>query len=139
MPSLASITPPSTCLASDQLFAFQTGNTEYYVQGPRPAQTSCLPDSYVATAVPSVYYSPGYCPDGYRAACSTTDTAGTHYTCCPQIGSTSFTCNRQPQDPWQSSYACASFFTGPLPIGTVKTVEAGRVTTSATAVTLSPS
>ncbi|KAF2246746.1 hypothetical protein BU26DRAFT_521179 [Trematosphaeria pertusa] len=84
--SLAAFTPPPSCLATDDIWAFYADppGRRYFVQG-GPTRAECFPSGYVPTT--TAFYSPGLCPSGYTAASSDVNTAGsvtetTHF-CCP--------------------------------------------------------
>ncbi|KAH8882829.1 hypothetical protein GQ53DRAFT_772248 [Thozetella sp. PMI_491] len=113
-------TPSPSCLASNNFWAGQQGNSskDLYIQlGPPLDQApACYPDSYAPAA--DLYFLSSSCPSGYTAACaSTTATAAVTRTiqvCCPSAFT--FLCgNEQPdalaqyqQSPWLSSFGCWS-------------------------------
>ncbi|KAI1085246.1 hypothetical protein F5B20DRAFT_590004 [Whalleya microplaca] len=133
--------PPASCLASSAFYEVHTGNTKYYVQGPRDQQTACFPPSY--TARPTAFYSPGVCPSRYTPACSFTRSVAslteTHYTCCPDIAT--FRCgpNSNFANAWQSTLGCVSQYTTKLVAQKMTTVQAGTTTIANNRVTLTPS
>lgn len=79
--------PPAACETATGLYqVWDAADAYYYEQGPLASLTTCYPDGY--DPVPEQYYSPGLCPSGYTAACSSTDVVSatateTAYTCCP--------------------------------------------------------
>lgn len=99
-PLTTTFTPPSTCTQgyyrimerdsevvtlSDGEVSTSSGIRNYEMLGPVETD-DCYPDDFVPTE--SVYYSPGICPSGYRAACSNgpeafADVRETTITCCP--------------------------------------------------------
>ncbi|KAI0481060.1 hypothetical protein GGR56DRAFT_303280 [Xylariaceae sp. FL0804] len=136
----STFTPPATC--STLFYDVQTGQTDYYVQGPSLSATKCLPSAYT----PAVgFSSPGACPKGYTEACGyqqiSSHVTNVLHTCCPAIGSTTFTC--APTDNWagnwQSTLGCVSAFSAPLTLPGIRSVDtAGTISTVTTSVTISP-
>ncbi|KAK0740704.1 hypothetical protein B0T18DRAFT_331036 [Schizothecium vesticola] len=81
---------PSTCTDSStpQIYQIWTGSVSRYEQGPLfTSGSNCFPSAYDAS--PQNYYSPGFCPHGYTAACSSTNRIQTRaaeetvLVCCP--------------------------------------------------------
>lgn len=83
-------TPAPTCLGSSVMWLEHVGQGggDYYVQlgPPWTRYPSCLPPNYLP--VSTSYYSPGICPSGYTAACSSTvvedNQQVTAEVCCPK-------------------------------------------------------
>lgn len=86
-PLTTTFTAPPSCATATGLYQiWSEADSYYYEQGPLLSRTDCYPSGYDAS--PSQYYSPGLCPTGYTAACSSTDVLSksvteTAYTCCP--------------------------------------------------------
>ncbi|KAK3315225.1 hypothetical protein B0H66DRAFT_606122 [Apodospora peruviana] len=95
---------PSSCTTNTpQIYQIWTEKQYQYVQGPLFKQDSdCYPSGYDAS--PSAYYSPGFCPHGYTAACTSLGPGGgssatgavqgdaeTALICCP-TGPISYNC-----------------------------------------------
>lgn len=78
---------PSSCAtATAQLYQVWSGADSSYVQGPLyTADSDCFPSGY--DPAPTNYYSPGWCPHGYSAACSSLASVSTEtetaVICCP--------------------------------------------------------
>ncbi|KAK4451783.1 hypothetical protein QBC34DRAFT_43032 [Podospora aff. communis PSN243] len=79
---------PSSCTATPQIYQIFTGNEYRLEQGPLfTSGSNCFPPGY--DAGPDRYYSPGFCPQGYTAACTKTDSRQTRsptetaLICCP--------------------------------------------------------
>lgn len=81
--------PPSTCTtATPQIYQIFTGREYRFEQGPLfTSGSNCFPGGY--DAAPNGYYSPGFCPHGYTAACTRKDSqkttlpVETALICCP--------------------------------------------------------
>ncbi|ROW07861.1 hypothetical protein VMCG_03483 [Cytospora schulzeri] len=86
-PLTTTFTAPSSCATAIGVYQiWPESDSYYYEQGPLLSRTECYPNGYDAS--PSQYYSPGLCPTGYTAACSSTGLIShtvteTAYTCCP--------------------------------------------------------
>lgn len=85
-PLTTTFTAPSSCATATGLYQiWPSHGTYYYQQGPLLSRPECYPSGYEAE--PSQYYSPGVCPSGYTAACSSANAVETAtetaYTCCP--------------------------------------------------------
>lgn len=87
-PLTTTFTAPASCTTATGLYQIwnDASSTYHYEQGPLATMSGCFPDGYDAS--PSQYYSPGLCPKGYTAACSSTDVVSatvteTAFTCCP--------------------------------------------------------
>jgi hypothetical protein len=82
-------TPPTSCLASDNLWTVYTicpsNDKCYYLFHGPPRTSNCLHKGYNFDT--TAYYSLGICPPGYTAACSQLNTLNqlteTAYTCYP--------------------------------------------------------
>lgn len=89
-PLTTTFTAPASCTTATGLYQiWNDAGTYRYEQGPLATMSGCFPDGYGASL--SRYYSPGLCPSGYTAACSSTDAVvsatatatETAFTCCP--------------------------------------------------------
>ena len=82
------VAPPSCTTSFSHLYVIDGKGA--VVAGPVTANEDCFPPAYQNARY--YYYSPGVCPSGYTAACSTTESIGTLTqtiaTCCPDIGPT---------------------------------------------------
>ncbi|KAI0166620.1 hypothetical protein GGR57DRAFT_31874 [Xylariaceae sp. FL1272] len=140
----ATFIPPASCLTRSAFWYITRSTGDFYLQGPRGAQSSCFPPSFDPN--PTAYYSPGVCPAGYgNAACSWERLAGTttesHFTCCPSYASTTFTCNsaNSAEDAWDRTLACVSMFTRPITLSAgVKTLSGASVTPASGPTTVTP-
>ncbi|KAK1761296.1 hypothetical protein QBC47DRAFT_25320 [Echria macrotheca] len=81
---------PSTCTTTTpKIYQIWTGSTYRYEQGPLfTSGSDCFPGAY--DPAPNNYYSPGFCPGGYTAACTKTASVQTGSSgvetalvCCP--------------------------------------------------------
>ncbi|KAK0706620.1 hypothetical protein B0T26DRAFT_654838 [Lasiosphaeria miniovina] len=79
--------PASCTTTAPQIYQVFADDKSYnFTQGPLfPASSSCFPSGYNAS--PTNYYSPGFCPYGYTAACSSLNQVKTEtetaVICCP--------------------------------------------------------
>ncbi|KAK0705166.1 hypothetical protein B0H67DRAFT_557830 [Lasiosphaeris hirsuta] len=112
---------PSSCTTNTpQIYQIVTSKKSEYVQGPLfTAGSNCYPNNYDAS--PSNYYSPGFCPFGYTAACtslhSVTETA---LICCPTA--LSYTCLANGA---QAPYGCTTSLKNAVAVVGVTIVEDG--------------
>ncbi|KUI70558.1 hypothetical protein VM1G_05898 [Cytospora mali] len=130
-PLTTTFTAPSSCATAAGLYQIWPASSAYYYeQGPLLARTDCYPSSYDAS--PSQYYSPGLCPNGYTAACSSTDVISTTvtetaYTCCPTAAH--YTC-ADPANTLASSQSsflgCTSLFAQALVLASVTAISDGN-------------
>jgi hypothetical protein len=78
---------PSSCTAvPTQIYQVWSASESSYIEGPLFTQGSdCFPSGY--DPAPTNYYSPGACPHGYTAACSSLASVSaeteTAVICCP--------------------------------------------------------
>jgi hypothetical protein len=78
---------PSSCATTTpQIYQVWSGTASSYVEGPLfTADPDCFPSGY--DPAPTNYYSPGWCPRGYTAACSSLASVSTEtetaVICCP--------------------------------------------------------
>ncbi|KAK4106967.1 hypothetical protein N658DRAFT_491587 [Parathielavia hyrcaniae] len=133
-------TPPASCALSTGIHIVGCGDAcVWWAEGPlnSPAASACYPSSYD----PSLghYYSPGVCPSGYTAACTSRRTSGdvteTIQTCCPTALGYAYHCD-QPTFPWQSSLACNVYMSDPtstFDFATVTSIRDGRTVITSTA------
>lgn len=94
-PLTTTFTAPASCATATGLYQIWSSGSEgasatyHYEQGPLASLSSCFPSGYDASATGAEpYYSPGLCPSGYTAACSSTGVVSatateTALTCCP--------------------------------------------------------
>lgn len=101
-PLTTTFTAPASCATATGLYQIWSSSsssrsgdgegataTYHYEQGPLASLASCFPSGYDAAATGAgAYYSPGLCPSGYTAACSSTGVVSatateTAFTCCP--------------------------------------------------------
>ncbi|KUI58398.1 hypothetical protein VP1G_05636 [Cytospora mali] len=130
-PLTTTFTAPSSCATVTGLYQIWPASSSYYYeQGPLLTRTDCYPSSYDAS--PSQYYSPGLCPSGYTAACSSTDVVSTTvtetaYTCCPTAAD--YTC-ADPANTLASSQSsflgCTSLFAQALVLANVTAISDGN-------------
>lgn len=88
-PLTTTFTAPSSCATATGLYQIWSSDSSsyHYEQGPLATMAACFPSGYDSGAKQQ-YYSPGLCPSGYTAACSSTEVVSatateTAYTCCP--------------------------------------------------------
>ena len=80
---------PSSCTTTTpQIYQIWTGKESRYEQGPLfTSGSNCFPSGY--NPLSDNYYSPGFCPHGYTAACTRTGSqrtatqTETALICCP--------------------------------------------------------
>ncbi|KAK0748493.1 hypothetical protein B0T21DRAFT_23293 [Apiosordaria backusii] len=95
-PLTTTFSAPSSCSTALSNFyeVFEGEKDSSYVQGPLfPTHKDCFPSGY--DPEPTKYYSPGFCPQEYTAACSSIRTSSTvtetAVACCPNYG-VEYTC-----------------------------------------------
>ncbi|KAK4670934.1 hypothetical protein QC764_605060 [Podospora pseudoanserina] len=95
-PLTTTFSAPSSCatVLSNFYEVFEGDKESSYVQGPLfPTHKDCFPSGY--DPEPTKYYSPGFCPQEYTAACSSVRTSSTvtetAIACCPNYG-VEYTC-----------------------------------------------
>ncbi|KAK4175897.1 hypothetical protein QBC36DRAFT_17249 [Triangularia setosa] len=95
-PLTTTFSAPSSCSTAFSNFyeVFEGEKESSYVQGPLfPTHKDCFPSGY--DPAPTKYYSPGFCPQEYTAACSSLRTSSTvtetAIACCPNYG-VEYTC-----------------------------------------------
>ncbi|KAK5660896.1 hypothetical protein OQA88_12269 [Cercophora sp. LCS_1] len=94
-PLTTTFTAPSSCsTTTPQIYQIWSGTESRYEQGPLfTSGSNCFPSGY--NPAPNNYYSPGFCPHGYTAACTSLDSqtksaTETALVCCPTA--LSYTC-----------------------------------------------
>ncbi|KAK4205700.1 hypothetical protein QBC40DRAFT_1403 [Triangularia verruculosa] len=100
-PLTTTFSAPSSCSTAFSNFyeVFEGDKDSSYVQGPLfPTHKDCFPSGY--DPAPTKYYSPGFCPQEYTAACSSIRTSSTvtetAIACCPNYG-VKYTCATESQ------------------------------------------
>ncbi|KAK0658295.1 hypothetical protein QBC41DRAFT_369176 [Cercophora samala] len=100
-PLTTTFSAPSSCatVLSNFYEVFEGEKESSYVQGPLfPTHKDCFPSGY--DPEPTKYYSPGFCPQEYTAACSSIRTSSTvtetAIACCPNYG-VQYTCATESQ------------------------------------------
>ena len=88
-----------------------TDGCTWWAEGPlMPEGADCYPKGFSPSMAPAPYYSPGVCPSGYTAACTSRNTIDTLtetvYTCCPTALGYTYQCIRGPQYYWQTWLPC---------------------------------
>ncbi|KAK0626929.1 hypothetical protein B0T14DRAFT_562793 [Immersiella caudata] len=118
---------PSSCTATPQIYQIFTSNEYRFEQGPLfTFGSDCFPSGY--DAGPNRYYSPGFCPQGYTAACSRTDSqltrspTETALICCPTV--LRYTC---PGATEQESLGCTTTWKGAVAVIDVTVITDGTV------------
>ncbi|KAL2135613.1 hypothetical protein VTI74DRAFT_7760 [Chaetomium olivicolor] len=118
---------PSSCTTTTpQLYQIWSGTASSYVEGPLfTSDSDCFPSGY--DPAPTNYYSPGWCPYGYTAACSSLSPARTEtetaVICCPTY--LSYTCQAGLLQ--QPTVACTTSWSGALGVLGVTVVRGGKV------------
>ncbi|KAK0651516.1 hypothetical protein B0T16DRAFT_81008 [Cercophora newfieldiana] len=123
---------PSSCTATTpQIYQIFTGSQYRLEQGPLfTSGSNCFPRGY--DAAPNRYYSPGFCPHGYTAACTRTNSQQTKATetaliCCPTalryscLGATD-----------EAAPGCTTTWKGALAVIGVTVVSSGTVSRTTT-------
>ncbi|GAB1320000.1 Mid2 domain-containing protein [Madurella fahalii] len=130
-------TPPADCASSTGIHVVGCGDRcAWWAEGPLGA-AHCYPTSYNPSL--NHYYSPGICPSGYTAACtslrSIAQVTETIQTCCPTALGYHYRCVR-PTWPWQSSLGCTVYFadaTSTFSFPTVTSIRDGSTVVRSTA------
>lgn len=128
-PLTTTFTAPSACATATGLYQIWSGSDSYhYEQGPLLSRPDCYPSGYDAS--PSQYFSPGLCPTGYTAACSSTHVlssvvAETAYTCCPTAAVYACADSADTLVSGQSFLGCTTVFDQALVLASVTVVSDG--------------
>lgn len=128
-PLTTTFTAPSSCATATGLYqVWPDPGGYYYEQGPLLGRTECYPSGYDAS--PSQYYSPGLCPAGYTAACSSTGLISstvteTAYTCCPTAAVYTCADAGDTLTVSQSYFGCTTTFEQALVLAGVTVISGG--------------
>jgi hypothetical protein len=130
-------TAPLSCASSTGIHIVGCGrDCIWWAEGPLNTR-DCYPSDY--TPYLSHYYSPGICPSGYTAACTSQHSLGrvteTVQTCCPTALGYDYQCV-DPTWPWHSSLGCTVTFSDAsltLSFPTVTSIRDGRTVVTSTA------
>ncbi|KAK2612499.1 hypothetical protein QQS21_001437 [Conoideocrella luteorostrata] len=130
-PLTTTFTPRPSCTSYDGFTRFQYQSDGFYLaQG--PWMEDCFPNSFKPFR--QYYYSPGICPSGYTAACSSLNSVGTSTetvrTCCPIAHSVTYVCVGDERDrfPWKSSLGCYKQITDTTTFQPFTVVSDGKTT-----------
>ncbi|KAK4155256.1 hypothetical protein C8A00DRAFT_31968 [Chaetomidium leptoderma] len=122
---------PSSCTtATPQIYQVRSGTESSYVEGPLfTPDSDCFPSGY--DPAPTNYYSPGWCPYGYTAACSSLASVSTEtetaVICCPTHFGYSCLASTSPGQP---SLGCTTTWEAALAVLGVTVVTDGKVGTT---------
>ncbi|PGG99507.1 hypothetical protein AJ79_08509 [Helicocarpus griseus UAMH5409] len=103
VPTLTTTFTPSPSCLSDYYIWKQDDGWNFNSLGPQPTP-ACLPSGWDSAS--TAYFSPGICPSGYSAACSTVvhihTVSETRATCCPS----GYACQSATDWPWYTDHPC---------------------------------
>ncbi|KAK4190322.1 hypothetical protein QBC35DRAFT_89227 [Podospora australis] len=141
-PLTTTFTAPASCTTAGvqtQIYNVWNGTESKYVQGPLfPDDSDCFPEGY--DAAPTNYYSPGYCPLGYTAACSGLETTSavteTAIVCCPSHPALTYACGTDSASRTQPALACTTAWDGAEGLIEAFDVRNGTTASSASVATL---